>query len=346
MPLSNPELFKRDQSYAPVYGGIQFGGEEETVTVRPTSSALFCVSSADRYRTVEESRQDTISPYRFTITKNESLLNGFFTRLALTEIRFPWSFPNVDAQSFTDRIGITVGATTAIITLTGNWYSPAELAAAIVTAWNTGPGAAAQINLILNTGLQFYLTASDGTSLVSIFPLTVPELPVNTYQLFDMMGWTNFNTIPALYQLSGPGENLLWTDYVDIVCTSLTYNQALKDSSTSTVQRDIIARIYLTDGDSPFNYPQSTVTNNTTGGTGAGVQYVGPLTRGSRPFLIYRQFQKPKEIRWNKQQPIGQCVFEVYDDKGRNLADLFPSTSSFSDSQSTDWNMTLLVTEN
>jgi len=360
MPLPNPSLFKKDQSYDPVYGGLGFGGEEECITQRPTSTALFCISSADRYKTQEESRNDSMSPYRFTITKNESLLNGFFTRMALTEIRFPWTLPNISRQTFTNQIGLSVGADTDVIDiLTTNettpvnlddlWLSPAELAAAITAKWNflypTNT-----ITMSVTDALQFELVANTAATDVYVFPLEqvygTPFLPANTYQLFDMMNWTNANVTPELVQFSGVGYNLLWTNYVDIVSNNLTYNQSLKDSSTSQSQRDIIYRVYLTDGTQPFNYPYNPVTNNTTNAVGVAVQYAGVLPQGSRPFMIYRQFASPKEIRWSKNQPIGQCTFEVYDDKGRALADLFPPTSNYTNSQSANWDMTMLVSEN
>jgi hypothetical protein len=44
---------------------------------------------------------------------------------------------------------------------------------------------------------------------------------------------------------------------------------------------------------------------------------------GVSPFVIYRQFQNPKQIRWSSKQPLANCVFELYDDQGRSIQDLF-----------------------
>lgn len=375
MPLSNPGLFKQVQNYEPVYGGIQFGGEENATTLRPSSTALFCISSADRYDTQEAARNNTKSPYRFTITKKESLLNGFFTRMALTELRLPWTLPNIAREVYTNAIGISCGTDSHVIDILNNYpdpvtggnvtldalfFSPAELAARIQSAWNTAYPAN-QIVMEVDDDMSFrlYSAVDGGTAAAaktcSVYPLTpstTPSLPVNTYQLFDMMNWVNGDSVPTTgYTISGIGDNLLWTDYVDIVSNDLTYNQALKDSSSSKTYRDIIYRVYLTNGESPYNYPNVAVTNNTTSDVDPSVQYVGLLSQGSRPFLIYRQFQNPKEIRWNKQQPIGQVSFELYDDKGRALADLFPAPggtgrTAYANGQGSDWNMTMLVSEN
>lgn len=72
---------------------------------------------------------------------------------------------------------------------------------------------------------------------------------------------------------------------------------------------------------------------------------------GVTPFVLYRQFPYPKQIRWNKKQPIGQVVFELYDDQGRSIQDLWNSAYPISTNQgrayanSFVWNMSLLVTE-
>lgn len=343
MPLPNPDLFKKEQNYEPVYGGIQFGGEENCITQRPTSTSLFCISSEDRYPNLGVARVVTSlsSPYRFTITKNESLLNGFFTRMALTEIKFPWTLPNISASSFTNVIGITCGTDSAVIQIPDGFYTAPELAASITSIWNAAYASNTilmEINPNVSDG-SFLLTPVTTGSTVAVYPAGVATtpltLPLNTFQLTDMMGFTNANSVPSAFQSSVGSPNLLWTQYVDIVANNLTYNQALKDSSSSQETRDIIYRIYLTESVQSYNYPTTVAAQDA---------YFGPLPYGTRPFTIYRQFQNPKEIRWNKQQPIGQVTFEVYDDKGRNLADLF--TSAYGKLYSADWNMTMLVSEN
>ena len=300
MPLPNPDLFKTPQKYEPIYGGIQFGGEEGTQTIRPSSTALFCISSEDRYDNVgiERAVSGQTSPYRFTITKKESLLNGFFTRMALTEIKFPWTLPNVSAFAFTNLIGITCGTDSHVITIPDKFYTAPELAAAITSVWNTlytTNTILMQVSPNYNDD-SFLLTPVTEGSLVAIYPAgvdTTPSLPLNTYQLVDMMGFVNVNSIPASSQLSFSTPNLLWTEYVDIVSNDLTYNQALKDSSSSQASRDLIYRIYLTEGQPSYNYPKTIAEQNT---------YFGVLPYGTRPFVIYRQFQNPKEIRWARKQ--------------------------------------------
>lgn len=46
---------------------------------------------------------------------------------------------------------------------------------------------------------------------------------------------------------------------------------------------------------------------------------------GVTPFVIYRQFQNPKQIRWSGRMPLANCVFELYDDNGRSIQELWES---------------------
>jgi hypothetical protein len=73
---------------------------------------------------------------------------------------------------------------------------------------------------------------------------------------------------------------------------------------------------------------------------------------GVTPFVLYRQFITPKEIRWDKMMPIANMRFEMYDDMGRSIQDLWESTyapssdDGFSFANSFSWNATLLCSEN
>jgi hypothetical protein len=200
-------------------------------------------------------------------------------------------------------------------------------------------------------------------------------------------------------------------DYVDVVCSQLTYNQELKDSTSALITRDMITRIYLDDmtksqawfvtqnysgtssgtlvptaltsisgnvaefvvsatptaitpggrvivsnitGGSAWNgtgtvlavdtsTPFSVVIAYDTAPTGTPVfsgssllTFFTTLTstsepdttwddrvNGVTPFVIYRQFPVPKQIRWNNRMPIGNVTFELYDDQGRAIQDLW-----------------------
>jgi hypothetical protein len=240
--------------------------------------------------------------------------------------------------------------------------------------------------------------------------------------------------------------NLRPMDYFDVVCNQLTINQQLRDTSSASNTRDMIARIYL-DESVPsrvisntyeYNYPSDTLpdpiattltaatinggsnvvtmtvgstanlvvgrnvvikgvtTTTQLNGTAQVIQilsttsvvvaYPYPITAGTpgftsatmtaynslshvlesqavwddnvngvTPFVIYRQFQNPKEIRWSGRTPIGNLSFELYDDQGRSIQDLwnqaYPITPADPYNQGRGyangsvWNATLLVSE-
>ena len=123
--------------------------------------------------------------------------------------------------------------------------------------------------------------------------------------------------------------------YVDICSPQLTQNQGMPDSTTRTILRDAIVRLYI--GDSTMN----TVPCNDP-------QFCPP---GCAPFVIYRSYPYPKQMRWNAEQNIGSYItFQVYDDYGNLLdTDFGASTGSglsFDNLAGIDWNMSLLITEN
>jgi hypothetical protein len=95
-----------------------------------------------------------------------------------------------------------------------------------------------------------------------------------------------------------------YTDYIDIVSTTLCQAQYIRDSSTSqaTPRRDIVARIYVCTNISTYTADPA----------------------GSRPFTIYRNWTNPKIIKWTVDRSIDSVDLQLYDMYGQPL----PSTLS------------------
>jgi hypothetical protein len=68
-----------------------------------------------------------------------------------------------------------------------------------------------------------------------------------------------------------------------------------------------------------------------------------------RPFILYRQFSTPKQIKWLPNTPVGQVQFDIYDDQGRSINELLLSANAGQVAPryavACDWNATLLVSE-
>jgi hypothetical protein len=282
---------------------------EDTITVRPTSSALFGVDSADRYASIQASAEGTTSPYRFTIVKNQALFNGFFNRIALTEIVFPYYISNINDRTDT----IIVNGNT--ITITEGNYTPDDLAIEL-----RGQLILSGITATLTVGYvegRFIFDTNDASTIQFArgnFP--APGARLDQFQLFDLLNMGPGNTVAGADQITGITK-IRYTDYVDIVSSQLTYNQSLKDASSDPIVRDVLARVYL-DTESP--------------------EVLG------EPITIYRQFSTPKQIKWDPTQPLGNVSFEVFDDKGELLSAHLIATG-FGDSTLPDWRITLLFSE-
>ena len=354
---------------------------EKTRTQRPVSTAILGIDSEDRYTSYAYPRTastlDLTTPYEFTITKSNSILNGTFTRIAVSEVLLNWALPNINETNNVIIVKAqTLGPTPVpvpppgpaplpvpgpllqdIIVVPKGFYTPSQLA----TQLQTQIRASAILNLPLFTLTYGIATVSGVNTNRCVFQYSptganpnpnnvavafepIPasgSFPATTKQLFDLLGFCGNNsviefdiTFPWQPIPIGVGNNYgscsfaQYTKYVDIVCSQLTTNQVLRDSSTLPAPRDLLARVYLCDNVNSQNVMPSASS------------FAPP---GTTPFTIHRNFSVPKQIQWRFDSPIpGSLTFELYDDSGNNLRD----TAGLGDVDYLDWCLTLLVSEN
>ena len=309
---------------------LALGGKNDGVDIRNPSSAVFGISSIDRYRTLQAGEKNPAnpaqltSPYDFTIeTAGQPFMTGFFTRLALTEIRFPWTIPTITARN--ELITIVyddgTGPVSYPLTIPSGWYTPTTLAAALETQIITATGNA---GFTVSYNATYDFTAASNNAETFYFKrLATNSAGPNAITVFEMMAWDN-NQLLATSQVSGTVVNLLSTQFVDIVCDNLTLNQSLKDSDSGTNSRDVLCRVYLT----PEGFNGD------------------PTLLGTVPHTIQRQFCFPKQIKWTANQSIANMRFQVYDDQGYILTTgEAAATGNLMDYNQGNWNMTLLVSE-
>lgn len=333
---------------------------QATQTIRPSSTALLTIDSEDRYTDYIQARAISTSPYNFSITKSESLMPGFITRLGISEVVFPWSIPNINLKTQTINFVYNIGAgeVPATLTLAVGFYTPTQLAS-ILEADISGAGATGFTMTygssyvdISNTVLvafdapYFSYSMADPTHTIRFLPQTYNSssypYPPQTKQLFDVLGFTSVNS-QNLAQGAGGFTLCQAIRYVDIVCNQLTNSQAQKDQTSQTIARNMLCRVYLGDGGAGG---QSTIAPSSP-------SFCPP---GCAPTVIYRNFTVPKQIQWIPNQNIpGFLQFQVYDDAG----DLLDNSLGFSgatggiiapipgdiQSQALDWSLTMLVSE-
>lgn len=342
---------KNDSTYRMAYYAVaslpDTNARSPSITVRPSSTALLTIDSEDRYKDYIDARANPTSPYNFTIRKPENMMAGFFTRLAVTEVNFPFTIPNINRK--TNEIGISYevsGSPVALasIILTNGFYTPSQLAEEIqaqvsaipaLSAFTMTYGAIAPIGSV-----PFFEYNTNTATTIAFNPLPYNSagypFPPTTKQLFDVLGFNETNTTQQIVAPSGY-TFCQAIRYIDIVANVLTSVSALKDQTSQPIVRDMLCRVYLGDG----------------GGTGQSTTPAdasGFCPPGCSPFTIYRNFTNPKQIQWIPNQNIPGCLqFQVYDDAGDLLSNSLEPTTIGQPSQdelATDWSMTILVSEN
>lgn len=330
-----------------------YKGVDSAITQRPTATALLAIDSEDRYKNWLQYSEATLSsgyksPYDFTIEKNESLMNGFFTRIGITEVNFPWIVPNINKRTQQIIFAYSAGGPIVVNTISfrSGFRTPAQLASDLQTAIR----AIDVVNLAGFTVTYGIFTNGTASTLsqVPIFefksnnPLvnfTFSRMPYNSSlypygpenkQLFDLLALDEDATVVGSDYIHGGSTFCQAIRYIDIVCSQLVNNQALKDTMSQTVARDSLCRLYIESPSNPSNVPCNSAT------------FCPP---GCAPFQLYKDFNTPKQINWLPNQPIaGSLRFQVFDDNGILLSEAIGDSNIILNK--VDWSMTLLVSEN
>ena len=297
---------------------------ENGLDIRNPASSILGLNSRDRYETTLQSATLVSSPFNCVLSSKQNFMVGFFQRIALTEICFTWALPTL--TSARNKMYINVAGTDYLLTIPQTYYTPTTLAAAFELEVQAIGG---------GTVLPSFTCAVDPqTSQFTAASNTVDTFFFKTYSavtkvsnpdattVFEMMNWNSYSiggAIAAAAQISGI-PSMLPTQFIDIVCSQITANQDVKDGTSQSTPRDVLARVYFA----------------------ADATTLNPELLGSVPFKIYKQYTYPKQIKFDPLMPIqGFLRFEIFDDAG----DLLTSGIDFVDAGMPDWQITLLVSE-
>lgn len=270
---------------------MEYVPNEKATPIRYPSTANLMVDSADRVK------GNYPLCNNFLIAKNQSIMNGFFTRVGTTEVVFEWNTPNVSALAGT--IDYTVGSIVNSFNLSG-FFTVEELVDAIADNCNNFTGATGvtwTVVGIYGAGAQFNL-AGPGVADGTIWGIEGPII-AELNDGFPLISEA-FNTGASSADILASTVDLRPVRYIDIVCTQLTNNQAVKDASTAQNVRDVLCRWY-------FDYDNQNLVD----------AYGFPVLMGYSPFYIRRIFNPPKQIQWQSNVPIGQMAFQLYDNTGK-----------------------------
>lgn len=277
---------------------MEFVANERTSTIRYPSIANLMIDSADRTESNFPLCND------FQITKNNSLLNGFFTRVGATEVVFEWNTPNVSAVNGGNSVTYSTTGTLPFFEITEvpiGSYTVADLLNLLVNLLNTeayfiATGLTWSVSVAPGGGAILEVTGGvDGNTVTLISPL-----------IGRLTGGSNTLTaefaagLPTRYFLFTPNKaDLRPARYVDIVCNQLTNNQSVKDASTAPNVRDVLVRWY-------FDFDNQNPSD----------EYGFPILMGYNTFCLRRLYNPPKQIQWQTNIPIGNLSFQLYGDSG------------------------------
>ena len=286
-----------------------------SVTIRQPATANLMLDSVDRNAAVYPLANN------FQISKPQALLNGFFHRVGTTELVMEWTTPNISAALGNNRLyfdlsGDTTNTISGYLPLGDGFYSAYDVIQQLATILDTTAAAGAL------TPLPVFAAQANPSGIGGQITVTNPvwvRFTAGPLQRGLGLTTTYVRYVPASNPINIQQSDLRGIRYLDFVSPQLTYNQDLKDSSTNTFVRDVLARWYMA-YDQPA--PQDL--------------YGLPIYMGMEPFVLRRTFSPPKQIRWDNIQPVGNLGFEVFADNGQ-LAPFQPTTN---------WLMTLQVSEN
>jgi hypothetical protein len=258
------------------------------------------------------------NPNQVYINTQQTLVNGYFTRLALTEIKYDWNIPNVidDLPWRNNRLTLEFGvagtsgnaAAEISIIVPQNFYTPVELAAEVQRVLLLMPG------VFASPGWQCTWFDRFNTFLIADVSGNVPIriVPRNRNDADDLCNLMGFS-VPSktfAFAINGSFAPMTYTPFFDVTSQQLTKKQNVGDSGTSkNTGRNLLARIYLAN-EGAVNMRDRTTT--------IGLEAESTII-GTRPFLLYKQFVVPKQIYWDTKEFINVVDITLLDYKGRVL---------------------------
>ena len=276
--------------------------ENQASAIRFPSTANLLIDSQDR------NNVNTTPSTDFSISKQENLLSGYFTRFGVNEIVLNYFIPNISPTYGSNTFSLTVNGVTQVIVIQPGNYTVSSLLQYILDDLNFGsnqlpPNYA--LNLFPN--FVFQLDGTPGNYYLFCFDYTIPAAPVLQNYTINTTILANLLRLPQNipytgFKLINPYLIPNQLRYLDFVCTNLTYQQGLKDGTTSNFTRDVLYRWN-------FGYSEQGLLDD--------LGY--PIHQGYIPFVSRRYLNFPKQIKWDTQQPIGQISLQVYKADGTIL---------------------------
>lgn len=266
-----------------------YSPSEKAMPIRQPSTANLMIDSEDG-DAKEQTGTRRLNPWFFQISRPQSLLNGFFTRIGTTEVVLEWNLPNINEDLSNNWLEFDISGAPANpyrIYIPTGFYTVSQLLNNWQTEFNSSTPATMTIKYDASgaSTTAYPLNIDFGADYVLIQPSPL------AYQL----GLPTGGYFPPNDDVYIINPDLRAYRYIDFISSQLTYNQDLKDSATNKIVRDVLCRWYMS-WDVPTDKDE----------------YGFPIDMGLTPFKARRLYNPPKQIRWDNSQPIGVLAFEVY----------------------------------
>jgi hypothetical protein len=271
---------------------------------QPSFTGLY-VDSMDRYaKGYPSDTSQLTSSSQWTLQSRQYVLNGYFHRLALTQIQFFYNLPTI-ITGYNDTVAIGSDDGTSLlgyITIPQGWYTCDTLASTLSTLFDvivTGGTVAANPN----TGALTFTAPTD-------FSILPPDSAlVTSYSQVIAQTYQTTGIIPGgatgSYSISGTIPTMLPTRFVDVGSKYLTKSQRVKDASTLITGQttNILCRVYIFP---PFTRTPWPPTTN------SGVDV-------DTPTCISLDFGSGKQLAWNEDEIISNFDIFLTDEYGSLL---------------------------
>jgi hypothetical protein len=288
-------------------------------TIRQPAYAELLIDSFDRFPNgfpVTNTPLQSSSSWRTNLGNYP--LNGYFTRLAITQVQFQWNLPTI-ITGYNDKfiVTVTTGVDAGVQTLTldQGYYTPTELAAEIQSKLQAAFPASVftcvflEGSFVINSDEDFLLPDVGQGHIFQRCLLTCGFLKTGGVAADVYVG-----TVPSL----------LPTRYIDILSSYITKFQDVKDSSTNDgiIYVSKIARIYPCP-------PSNRIDISPSGGPSA------------NPFYITIDYATPKMIMWNPDEALANFDLQLRDEFG----DFVPWAVDGVDGYGCEYLITMLASE-
>lgn len=298
-------------------------GVEKAVTLRQPSTANLMIDSLDRPGALDASGSIIANPWNFQITKKQALQNGYFTRIATTEVVLEWAQPNIsnligNNEVIWDLSGTAGNTFSSLVkvTVANGFFNVAQAATEICRLFTDLSGV---------TGMSF------GTATFAPTNSGVIASVGGVWRVVDLtLLGTQIGLTPALNGVFSSIHSIISPDlrpyrYLDFTSSQLTLCQDVKDTTTQSYERDVLCRWYFT-----WDVPPALDTLGF------------PILMGYTPFFLRRLYNPPKQIKWDTIQSLGNLAFEVF---GTTILDESEPVY-YSNVYKSNWLMTLQLSEN